>query len=150
MDAVLSDGIERAPERRSARQPIGVRRNERQMDLAFVAPVLATPTRALLGMVRGSGGGSSIESQRAAVDTLSMSERIRRRIMEILATEGPLNDRELEARVEFRCYAPSTVRKRRSELYADGRGRIMKVGRRDKMAIWDVSPTERRRVERAR
>jgi hypothetical protein len=118
------------------RRPRGVRRNEAQMDLAFVAPVLATPTAEIRGMVRGEG---SIETQAAAVRARSTRVALQERILEILATEGPMNDRQLETRNEFRGYAPSTVRKRRSELLeAD---RIVAVGRHEGMAVWDLAPS---------
>lgn len=107
---------------------------EAKRDAEFVAPVLATPTRELQGMVRGEG---SIESQRAAVDQLSGRAKLQARILEILASEGAQTDRELEERPEFADYGPSTVRKRRSELKQAGR--LVKIGRRDGMAVWDVA-----------
>lgn len=104
-----------------------------QLD-AFDAPVFATPTRKILGMVRRT---DALEAQRAAVDTRPKVSAIQAMVLHALAESGPLTDRELEGRPEFRALGPSTVRKRRSELYAAGR--VVKVGRRDGMATWDVA-----------
>ena len=111
-------------------------KSESQLDMEFAQPVLETPTREIRGMVRG---GDSLESQRGAVDQLTTRTRLQHRILAILAEEGPLTDRELETRTEFRGYGPSSVRKRRSECFHDGR--VVKVGRRDKMSLWDIAPT---------
>ena len=144
-DALAADGLTPAPERRLPRHPRGVRRSEAQMDLAFVAPVLATPTSEIRGMVRAQG---SIESQRAAVDALQGCEFIRWRIMQILITEGPQNARELENRNEFRHFGVCTVRKRITELKQAGQ--VVKVGRRDKMAVWGVvSPQDAHKLSTA-
>lgn len=93
--------------------PVGVRRNAGQMDAAFVAPVLATPTGEIRGMVRGD---DVIESQRAAADVKPHTTAIQRMILTIIASEGPHTAKQLESRTEFRGLAPSTVRKRVSEL----------------------------------
>lgn len=85
-------------------------------------------------MVRGD---DSTESQRGAVDQLSTRTKLQYRILEILATEGPQTDRELETRTEFRGYGPSSVRKRRSECFQQGR--VVKAGRRDKMSLWAIA-----------
>lgn len=105
------------------------------MDFEFVAPVLATPTAEIRGMVRGEG---SIETQRAAVDALKGCEWIRWRIMQILTSEGPQNARQLETRNEFRRFGVCTVRKRITELKQAGQ--VVQVGRLDKMALWGVAP----------
>lgn len=49
----------------------------------------------------------------------------------------PLTDRELETRPEFARYAPSTIRKRRSELYQAGA--LIAVGERDRMTTWALA-----------
>lgn len=117
-------------------QPQGIRRNAAQMDADFVASVLEVPTREILGMVRGTDG---IESQRGAVKVSrgAKCEAMRTRILFILATEGPMTDRELELRVEWCNEAPSTVRKRRVELLQAGK--VEKCGRRDNMATWRIA-----------
>jgi len=136
-DALAVDGLIPAPERRAPRHPRGVRRSEAQMDLEFVAPVLAVPTREIRGMVREEG---SIESQRAAVDVKQGCAWIRWRIMCILAAEGPQNARELESRNEFRRFGVCTVRKRITELKQAGQ--VVQVGRRDKMAVWGIANSQ--------
>lgn len=103
-------------------------------DESFAAPVLAMPTRELRGMVRETDG---IESQRAAVDVSGRCAKIRERIMQIIAALGPRNARELEEMDEFRDDGPSTVRKRITELKQAGD--LVQVGRRDKMAVWDIA-----------
>ena len=107
---------------------------EAKRDTEFVAPVLATPTRELQGMVRGEG---PIESQAASCKVLPHLTTIQAQILEILASDGPHNATELERRAEFRALAPSTCRKRISELKA--MGKTEQVGRRDGMAVWDVA-----------
>lgn len=134
-DALAADGLTPFPERRQPRHPRGVLRSEAQMDLDFVAPVLAAPTAEIRGMVRGEG---SIESQRAAVDVKQDCAWIRWRLMQILVAEGPQTARALETRNEFRHFGPSTVRKRLTELKQAGQ--IAQVGREDKMAVWSVAP----------
>lgn len=48
---------------------------------------------------------------------------------------GPMTDGELENLPQFSHYAPSTVRKRRSELFQDGR--VAETGdKRDRMKVW--------------
>lgn len=134
-DALSSDGLTPAPERRVPRHPRGVRRSAAQLDMAFVEPVLATPTAEIRGMVRAE---SSIESQRAAVDALKGCEFIRWRILQILTSEGPQNARQLEERREFARFGKSTVRKRITELKQARQ--VVAVGRVDKMAQWGIAP----------
>lgn len=109
-------------------------RDEDQIDL-LAAPVLATPTRLLRGMVRGEG---SLTSQRGAVDVLGKRAWVKRAILMAIATEGPATDAELENRSEFAACGPSSVRKRRSELYQAGK--LRDVGVRDKLTLWDLTP----------
>jgi len=106
------------------------------MDLDFVQPVLDTPTQAIRGMVRET---DTIEAQRGAVDQLQGRALLQWRILQIIATEGPQTDRELELRAEFRGYGPSTVRKRRSELAHMEPPKLVKVGRRDKLSLWGIA-----------
>jgi hypothetical protein len=52
---------------------------------------------------------------------------------------GPMTDGELEKLPQFVDCAPSTIRKRRSELYDKGRGVIVKTeDRRGGMIVWKV------------
>lgn len=104
-----------------------------QLD-AFEVATMQTPTRLTRGMVRGT---DAIESQRASADVLPKLSEIQRLVMQSFAQYGPLNDRELESLPCFKGLAPSTARKRRSELVQ--MGRLVKVGRRDKMSLYDVA-----------
>lgn len=52
------------------------------------------------------------------------------------ATDG-ITDRELERLPQFARYGPSTVRKRRSELYQ--LGYLAPAGVRDRLTVWVVS-----------
>lgn len=107
-----------------------------ELDL-FEQSVLRVATRKINGMVRGD---DPVESQRAAIDTLEHRSALQAAIMLALSKQGPLTDRELENLPEFSGLGPSTVRKRRCELFQ--RGIIHKTGRRDKMAIWAITPQE--------
>ena len=56
-------------------------------------------------------------------------------VYEALIKYGPMTDGELERLDVFAHYSPSTVRKRRSELYQEGR--VAKTdARRDGMSVW--------------
>ena len=136
-DALQHDGMAE----RAVRHPMGVRRNAAQIDLAFVAPVLETPTREIRGMVREDG---SIETQAAAVRQLSSRTALQDRILEIIATEGPQNVKQLEERNEFRSLGVCTVRKRVSELKQAER--LVAVGREDGCAVWEILPLPKRRA----
>ena len=64
-------------------------------------------------------------------------------IMAALRHHGPLTDGELEALPEFRAYAPSTVRKRRTDLVAMGEVRATKEKRPNErgsavLTVWTV------------
>ena len=144
-DALQHDGLER----RRPQHPRGVRRSATQIDLDFVAPVLATPVREILGMVRTT---DPIESQRAAVDSLAHRTQIQQRILAILVAEGPQTDRQLSDRNEFRGYGQSTVRTRRSELTQSEKnpeGQIVKVGRLDKHSLWGIRGSKDQRPDPA-
>lgn len=104
-----------------------------QIDFDFTNKVLDTPTRLLVGLVRGS---DTMESQHAAVVVKDRLTAIQRTILTILASDGPLNAKDLERRIEFRNLSPSTCRKRISELKQAGA--IVQVGRKDGMAEWDI------------
>ena len=67
---------------------------------------------------------------------------IQRQVLHALAEAGSkgLTDRELETLPIFAARGPSTIRKRRSELFHAGR--VVRIGRRDGMAVWSIAPTE--------
>ncbi len=129
-DAIQADGLQPA-ERRRPRAAEGVLRDLSQLSMAFDRSVLATPTRDLMGMVRGN---SPIESQRAAVDVRPKLTAIQTQIVGLLTVYGPMTARELETHGAFDGLGPSTVRKRISELKQ--MGQVVQVGRKDKMALW--------------
>lgn len=56
-------------------------------------------------------------------------------IFDVLIKRGPMTDGELELLPEFSHYGPSTVRKRRSELYQSGRV-AETADRRNRMIVW--------------
>src|SRR5262245_13356519 len=56
---------------------------------------------------------------------------------------GPMTDAELETLDEFATYGPSTIRKRRSELYQYGVLEICGERRNDRgrpMKVWQITP----------
>lgn len=71
---------------------------------------------------------------KAATKVLAICSGLQAEILEALAWHGPMTDRELERLSQFAKYAPSTVRKRRSELY-QGR-RVVADGTREGLTIW--------------
>ena len=121
-------GVGQAERRKSPRAP--------QMDTeaSLFDVVAATPTREISGMVRGS---DPMTSQRGAVDVLGKRAWVKRAILEAIATGGPLTDGQLENRPEFAALGPSTVRKRRSELFQAGK--LKAAGTLDKMTLWDLA-----------
>ena len=124
----------------TGRDPSAPKRSRRPYPVTapdlFAAPAIAISTNAIRGMVRGDG---SIESQVAACRVLGKVTQLQGQILEALAGNG-LNDRELEELPIFKTCGPSTVRKRRVELWQAGR--LAKAGRRDGMAIWILTPTQ--------
>lgn len=130
-------------------QPVGSRKRRpnpgptRDADDLFSQPVLETPTREIVGMVRGT---DSLTAQRAAVDVLPKLSKLERRIMELVTFRGPeyepegMTDREIETLREFAHYGPSTVRRRRTTLFQQGR--LVENGVRDKLTIWRVAPRQ--------
>lgn len=124
-NALLYDDDD-APKRRTRRAPL----HPVAVPDLFAAPVLATPTRLLRGMVRGT---DRLESQRAAVDVLPQVTALQSAVLDALRAEA-MTDRELENLARFAHCGPSTIRKRRSECFQ--RGWVVDVGRRDKLTLW--------------
>jgi hypothetical protein len=58
-------------------------------------------------------------------------------VLMALRAHGAMTDGELEKLPQFKEYGPSTVRKRRSELFQDGRV-VATGGRRDGMNVWGI------------
>lgn len=80
------------------------------------------------------------ETSKAADEGIrKVAGTLRARVLQVLqAHREGLTDRELEQRPEFARYGPSTVRKRRSELYQ--MGFLRPSGTRDGLTVW--APTE--------
>ena len=124
---------------RVTKTPTGVREALSLPDL-FEQKVMATPTRLLRGMVRGT---DPIESQASAVRIASDQKRlteIQTRIMhELVSAPLGLTAKELEAMVWARGYGPSTVRKRCVELCQ--MGKIERTDdRREGCAVLRIAP----------
>lgn len=86
----------------------------------------------LLGMHRRADHETSVESARV-VD--GFRNALQAEIHAILLSGGPMTDGELEHLPQFAHYGPSTVRKRRSELFQDGR--IYDTGtKRGRFKVW--------------
>lgn len=133
IDALQADGLT-APD---SRKPQGVRRNLSALGQSWELPnlfsqVVSVPTEAIAGMVRGD---SPLTSQAAAVRVLPKLSALQ---AEVLAVADGRTDREIERLPRFAAYAPSTVRKRRSELLQQGR--IRADGDRDGLTVWRVVP----------
>ena len=85
------------------------------------------------GMFRVPDHHTSIESAEAIAP---IRTKLQGEIYDILCLR-PMTDGELELLPQFRVYGPSTVRKRRSELYQAGR--IEETGEtRARMKVWKV------------
>lgn len=83
-------------------------------------------------LIRIPSHSTSVE---AAKSILPCRTVLQSQILSALKTQGPMTDGELEKLPLFSTYGPSTVRKRRSELYQDGR--VLETGkRRDGMKEW--------------
>jgi hypothetical protein len=78
----------------------------------------------------------------AAVAMRGPGGPLRARVFAAVAAAGErgITDRELERLSVFRALGPSTVRKRRSELYQQGR--LVGIGQRDGATIWTLAPGE--------
>jgi hypothetical protein len=94
------------------------------------------------GMVHRNDPYTSIEA--AEVIARKRTE-LHGRVLEAFDTRGPMTDEELEQLPAFVPYGPSTIRKRRSELYQQGSLEVCgerRNSRDRKMLIW-------RKTERA-
>lgn len=75
-------------------------------------------------------------SREAAAAILPKVNSLHEQVLEALAVAGDagLNDRQLEQLPQFSRYGPSTIRKRRSELYQ--LGYVTHRGTRDGLMVW--------------
>jgi len=104
------------------------------------APLKFAQDGPLKSMVRRNDGATSRAAALAVEPRLS---ELQADIMAALRHHGPLTDEELERLPEFRMYAPSTVRKRRTDLFKMGRVRALKEKRLNStgtalMTVWTV------------
>lgn len=74
----------------------------------------------------------------AAARVLKVCSRLHSEVMGAFIAHGPMTDRELERLPQFAHLAPSTARKRRSELFQAGR-LIATDERRDGLTVWAVA-----------
>lgn len=99
-----------------------------------------TPPPDLIGMHRHPDHDTSIA---AAAKVFEFRSDLQREIYEVLLI-GPATDGELEVMDRFAAYGPSTVRKRRSELFQAGllRKKTGADARRGGMTVWEIDPKE--------
>jgi hypothetical protein len=83
-------------------------------------------------------GGLATERE-AAAKVLRHCSRLHELVLQAFRDRGSMNDRELERLPQFVDLAPSTARKRRSELFQAGR--LIADGKRDGLTLWRVAPT---------
>lgn len=97
----------------------------------------------VLGMVRRSNPQTSVGAARAV---RSVRSGLQLKILSILQRGGPMTDEELETHAELAAMnlAPSTVRKRRSELFQAGE--LVEAGERANrrgsamLTVWATNP----------
>lgn len=77
-------------------------------------------------------------SRRAGEKVRKLGTSLHEAVIDALAYHGPRTDRELEQLPQFAHYGPSTVRKRRSELYAAGH--VIAAGERNGLTLWTLNP----------
>ena len=82
-----------------------------------------------------------LTSRRAAERIAPKRTALHTRVLAAFATHGPMTDETLERLPDFAAYGPSTIRKRRSELYQQGA--VQAAGeatnsRGHRMVIWRV------------
>lgn len=94
----------------------------------------------IAGMVRNPDHATSVQ---AAVSLGPKLRELQQKVLEAVRDHGPVNDWDLENMSSFSSYGPSTIRKRRSELYHAGL--LVKVGTKANpngrsMTLWGVHP----------
>ena len=86
-------------------------------------------------MVRTNGHATSVDS---ALKIAKVRSGLQERVLEAFYQLGPMTDGEVEKLERFASCAPSTIRKRRSELYQAG-VLIKTEDRRNGMIVWKVN-----------
>jgi hypothetical protein len=114
------------------------------VEAAQAAPQAPTVGRDTRGMVRHD---SPVTSQRAAESVLPHLTELHERVLLAFRMHGTLTDEELERLPEFTDYSPSTIRKRRSELYRDHKRLCENGATRPnargtaELTVWRLAPT---------
>jgi hypothetical protein len=96
----------------------------------------------ITGMVRGEGPSTSVAAAKILVRGVTA---LQRRVLDAFKQRGPMTDEELERLPEFSEYGPTTVHKRRTELYQAGKVErySMKPNSRGvTMIIWNIKKEE--------
>lgn len=91
------------------------------------------------GMVRADDHSTSVDA--AVAISLQLND-LHKKVIAAFRSRGPMTDEQLEQLPDFVTYGPSTIRKRRSELYQDGRlveVRIDVNSRNRKMKVWALA-----------
>jgi len=94
----------------------------------------------LSGMFHRSDPSTSIDAARTIERRRT---ELHERVLVAFREHGPMTDAELEALPEFDRYGPSTIRKRRSELYQASQLVVVGERRNDRhcrMLVWSVPP----------
>ncbi len=125
-------------ERRRPKHPTSVQTNLSQLN-AFDAVALQTPTRDLLGMVRGD---SPWTSQVAAVKALGGRTKLQVRILAHIAAHGPATALEIESHPAFADVKPYGCRRRCTDLVKMVPPQLVRIGRRGDAGLLDIAPTE--------
>ncbi len=93
----------------------------------------------ITGMVRRVGHSTSVAAAKILVRGATA---LQRRVLDAFKKHGPMTDEELERLPEFSEYGPTTVHKRRTELYQAGLVEQYSVKRNSrgvKMIVWNIS-----------
>ena len=97
------------------------------------------------GMIHRGDPDTSTE---AAIGLLPRLGALHERVAAALESEGPMDDERLEQLPQFQRYGPSTIRKRRSELYQAGkveRRSVHRNSRGQRMIVWGLCDGARER-----
>ena len=100
---------------------------------------VAQPVRA---MHRGDDPQTSIDAARRVRRDQVKLRRIHGTVLRAILKNGPMTDGELERLEVFADLGPSTVRKRRGELYQAGH--LATHGRRSGMTVWELATRARK------
>ncbi|SRR6266446_8869390 len=102
--------------------------------------ILATPSDDIRGMIHADDPDTSRQAARKICECRT---KLHREVLNALICHGPLTDEELEQLPQFLHYGPSTIRKRRSELYQAGKiemnGQERSNARGFKMKVWRIT-----------